>query len=149
MSRDSLSLEERTFVAKKSMNKTREPDHGGRCDILDPRHIAQLQSLKVSGKATLFHELSAIFRREAPVRMKNIRLAVDSKDSAELAKLSHGFVGSLASMGARQMQTTVKSLELAAVAGDWTAVSSGMEQVEESWKRLLSALEHFDEGARP
>lgn len=129
------------------MNKVQESDSPSRIEVLDTRHIAQLQSLKVSGKTTLFNELSLIFRKEAPARMTHLREAIRAHDACEVAKLSHGFVGSLASLGARQMQALVKSLELAASANDWPAITVCLEQVEQAWKRLQRALEEHDRGA--
>ena len=131
------------------MNKVQGSDSTSRIEVLDSRHIAQLKSLKVNGKTTLFHELSLIFRRETPVRMTNLRAAICSQDAVEVARLSHGFVGSLASLGARQMQVLVKALELSASEADWPAVTAGLEQVEQAWKRLQGALEERDQEAEP
>lgn len=118
-----------------------------RMDVLDPRHLAQLCSLKVNGKNTLFLELTHLFMKEAPARMERLRLFLEAGQVEDAGKLAHAFVGSLASLGARQMQTAMKELELAAEQGEITLVRERMDLVEQSWERLLAALRGREEGA--
>jgi len=110
-------------------------------DVLDPNHLGQLTAMKVPGKGTLFDELVAIFRREAPPRLEALSIAVASRDGEKTAKLAHAMVGSLSTLGARQMQHAMRCLEGAAAQGDWIFIENLHREVLESWKRLLKALE--------
>jgi HPt (histidine-containing phosphotransfer) domain-containing protein len=110
-------------------------------DVLDPNHLVQLNAMKVPGKGSLFDELVAIFRREAPPRLEALSIAVASRDAEKTAKLAHAMVGSLSTLGARQMQHAMRCLESAAPQGDWPFIENLHKEVLESWKRLLKALE--------
>jgi len=111
-------------------------------DVLDPTHLSQLTAMKVPGKGSLFDELVAIFRREAPPRLEALSIAVASRDGEKTAKLAHAMVGSLSTLGARQMQHAMRCLESAAAQGDWPFIENLHREVLESWKRLLKALEN-------
>jgi len=113
----------------------------GLIEVLDEKHVAQLLSLKIGGKKTLFHELCSIMLRESPVRLENIRSALKANNLDSVAKLAHASVGSAASVGARQLQSQMRALEESAVRGDLEQVRSCFDSVEKAWSRLTLAIE--------
>ncbi|MFA5265673.1 MAG: Hpt domain-containing protein [Opitutaceae bacterium] len=113
-------------------------------EVLDDKHMTQLRALHVEGKNSLFYELSVIFRREATPRISILHQAVAARDAAEVARLAHAFVGSTASIGARQMQCAMKAVELAAISSEWTKVEEILVYIDSAWARLLAALERCD-----
>jgi HPt (histidine-containing phosphotransfer) domain-containing protein len=114
-------------------------------EVLDGKHMTQLRALHVEGKNSLFYELSVIFRREAAPRLSTLHKAIAAKDAQEVARLAHAFVGSTASIGARQMQCAMKAVELAAISAEWTKVEEILVYIDGAWARLLAALEKCDQ----
>lgn len=113
---------------------------GAGAEVLDSKHMAQLRALMVGGKSTLFSELSAIFRKEAPARFELLHQAVTTRQLTEVARLSHSFVGSAASIGGRQLQNRMKALELAALAGENASIDKALDEVDHAWDRLHAEL---------
>lgn len=113
---------------------------GAGVEILDSKHVAQLRALMVGGKSTLFSELSAIFRKEAPARLQLLRDAVASGNFTDSARLSHAFVGSAASIGARHLQSCMKALELGSLDGEKTRIAQALSEVNLAWDRLEAEL---------
>ncbi len=110
-------------------------------EILELRHIVQLKAMRLPGRPSLFVELSAIFRREAPERMLKIGEALERRDSEQLAKYAHAMVGSLATLGARRMQKAARALEQASLAADWLSIPSAHLHLLECWRELEQAFE--------
>ena len=109
-------------------------------EVLDLKHVAQLNNMKVAGGRTLFSELIAIYSKEAPSRFNKMREAFAGKDAGVLAKVAHAFVGSSASIGARQMQAVMRSLEQASLASDWNRIQECFASIEPAWTRLQETL---------
>lgn len=115
-------------------------------EVLELRHVAQLKSMGMPGRPTLFHELSAIFLREAPERLEKLAVALQGKDAEQVAKLAHAMVGSLSTLGARRMQQAARSLEQAAFSGDWTLIPAAHACVMECWGDLEQAFDQHTKG---
>lgn len=109
-------------------------------EVLDTRHVAQLKGMRLPGRPSLFQELSAIFRREAPERMQKLASAVRAQDAEQVGRLAHAMVGSLSTLGARRMQQAARSLEQAAFAGDWGLIPAAHARVMECWPELEEAF---------
>ena len=111
--------------------------------VLEPRHVAQLQAMRLPGKPSLFLELTAIFRKEAPQRMVKLAEAFANQDIKLLSSLAHAMVGSLATLGARRMQLAARSLEQAADRGDWAVISTSYSHLVECRAELEIAFDQY------
>ena len=109
-------------------------------EVLDQKHLSQLQAMQVPGRGSLFSELVVIFRKEAPSKLESLCRAVASHDADQIARLAHALVGSLATLGARQMQCTVRALESVSASGDWPLIERTHAEVLIAWKNLHEAL---------
>ena len=112
----------------------------GGAEILDRRHLSQLQAMQVQGRGSLFLELVDIFRREAPCKLERLQSAIGARDLELIAKAAHAMVGSLSTLGARQMQHALRALEHAAAASDWNQIERSYKEVLSAWQRLQDAL---------
>jgi HPt (histidine-containing phosphotransfer) domain-containing protein len=135
-----MSQSQDALGQKSNGNSIRDEELLSKLEVLEANHLAQLRSLKVGGKSSLFNELAAIFTKEAPSRMASLRKAFEIGDMPELARIAHASVGSLASLGARQMQVAMRALEHAAKEGNQVECMRCLVAVEGAWTRLQEGL---------
>lgn len=109
-------------------------------DVLDLKHLEQLESLKVSGKRSLFSELAALFCSEMPPRLEQLRAAVLGHDAVAVARLAHAMIGSAATVGGRQLQSELRLLEKAAPSDNWSSIETQHRSVDQAWIVLLNAI---------
>lgn len=109
--------------------------------MLDDKHVSQLKAMAMPGRPSLFSELSAIFRREAPERMNKLAHAVAHREAEQVGRLAHAMVGSLSTLGARRMQLAARSLEQVAFANDWSRIPAAHARVMDCWCQLETAFD--------
>lgn len=108
--------------------------------------MSQLKELVTDSKRSLFAELAEIFKRESVGRFQKLEVAVQEKDAASIAKLSHSLIGSAASLGARQLQIALRALEKQAASADWAKIQSGHSEVARFRRVLLDELDRHEGG---
>jgi two-component system sensor histidine kinase/response regulator len=106
--------------------------------------LALLQTMKDTpghrGK-TLLDDFVALFLRDEPGRVNELRALAAQRAPGELARLAHTVGGSCAMMGAKQMQGAALALERAAHAGDWAEVDVAVAAIDAAWAKLCDALQ--------
>ena len=108
---------------------------------LDHNMVNQLRALRSPGGAsTLAHELSAMFFRELPSRLVEMRSLAEAQQGPDLARVAHTLAGSCASLGAKRLRAVVTELEAVARQKDWSRAVSLVEQVSEVSEQLHDEL---------
>jgi CheY-like chemotaxis protein len=95
---------------------------------------------------TLLDDFVALFLRDEPRRIAELRKMAGSAPLPELARLAHTVGGSCAMMGAKQMQHAALALEKVAKSGDPDQLAPALAQVDAAWAALREAMraEGFD-----
>jgi CheY-like chemotaxis protein len=89
---------------------------------------------------TLLDDFVALFLRDEPRRVSELRTLAAKRVPAELARLAHTVGGSCAMMGAKQMQSAALALERAANSLEWTEVDAALGRIDTAWDSLRQAL---------
>ncbi|MCK5876728.1 MAG: Hpt domain-containing protein [Candidatus Marithrix sp.] len=83
-----------------------------------------------------------LFISELPNYIQELKLAIDINDGEELYLAAHKFKGGCSSMGADDLMTTCKQLELLGKEGNLTEATIIVEEkIPEKIKLLITALE--------
>ncbi|HUL95697.1 MAG TPA: response regulator [Usitatibacter sp.] len=114
------------------------PVHGGSrlaaaAPALDPSHLALL----TGGDAGLEREFLAHFRAACGSDAAALRLAVDARDGAEAARVSHRIKGASRTIGAFALAAACEQVERAARAADWNRVAQCLCKLEEELKGVI------------
>jgi len=89
---------------------------------------------------TLLDDFVALFLRDEPRRVCELRKLAKRRTPTELARMAHTVGGSCAMMGAKQMQGAALALERAAAAHEWAEVDAALLGVDTAWSALGAAL---------
>jgi two-component system sensor histidine kinase/response regulator len=109
---------------------------------IDAGSIAQLRELFGEDDDDQFQRLAALFRDDAPQSLAELAAAAVRGDGRAIMRLAHTLKGSAAYFGARPFQELCARMELAAVAGNMTAIPALLAATERELKRVLAALEN-------
>ncbi len=107
-----------------------------RAATLDPKTIARLRGYGEDFLA----ELVGLYLTQLDVRLTEIRLAVDTRNAAELRESAHALKGSSGNLGALRMLGLCGELELAARGGDFTAVHTLLDEIQREAAAVKTAL---------
>jgi HPt (histidine-containing phosphotransfer) domain-containing protein len=123
------------------------PESEATAVVLDPRQVASLQSIPGLNHGTLLGELAEMLRTAMPGRLAELARHAAARNGEVLASQAHALGGSCASIGGRQMQAVIHTLENAVTTGDWEQMPARVAAVAEAWDRLDQALsEHLQGG---
>ncbi len=84
-------------------------------DLIDTSVVAELKSIGRNG--ALFHRVIALFMKNVPVALKELKELASSEDAAGLADSVHALKSMCASLGARKAANACNELEALARAG--------------------------------
>lgn len=114
--------------------------------VLDLSLLVTMRSTPGHQGKTLLDDFVALFLRDEPRRVAELRKLAGHSAPAELARLAHTVGGSCAMMGAKQMQQAALGLEAAANTGVPGAVEAALDRIDTAWAALRTALqaEGFD-----
>ena len=84
-------------------------------DLIDTSVVAELKSIGRNG--ALFHRVIALFMKNVPVALKEIKELASSEDAAGLAESVHALKSMCASLGAKKAANTCNELEVLARTG--------------------------------
>ena len=114
-------------------------------DIIDP---AALKRLHEWGGPSLSSEIIRLFLDHGPLRMDQIREAVEADDLDVPERGAHSLKSSAANVGARQLQEVASELESAASNGDLQRFRGLIPNLEQAYAQAAQELEGIaEEGA--
>lgn len=86
-------------------------------------------------------EIVGLFLDEGPIRMTEIRAAIDRGDAPALTKAAHTLKGAVSVFGAKRSVEAALRLEQRGRAGDPVQAGEGFRDLEAAMADLLPALE--------
>ena len=113
--------------------------------ILDP---AALERLEEWGGPGLTKEIVQLFLAHGPVRMDQIRGALDGDDLEAPERGAHSLKSSAANVGAHHVHRVASEVELAASDGDLQRVRELIPDLDEAYAEATRELEMIVEEAR-
>ena len=105
--------------------------------VLDP---SCLDALRLPEDPESLRELITLFQEDAPGRLTQLRQAVTARDLSAAKMAAHSVKGSAANLGGRRFAALAGQAEIAARAGDWSALERFIPALESEWEELLKAL---------
>ena len=105
--------------------------------IIDP---AALQRLEKWGGPSLSQEIVQLFLENGPLRMDQIRAAMDGEDLDVPERGAHSLKSSAANVGAQHVQRFASEVELAASGGDLQTVRDLIPNLEEAYAQATREL---------
>jgi len=122
------------------------PVPGTSFPVLDMSLLVTMRSTPGHQGKTLLDDFVALFLRDEPRRVAELRKLAGHSPPAELARLAHTVGGSCAMMGAKQMQQAALGLEAAANSAAPGDVEAALDRIDTAWAALRTALqaEGFD-----
>jgi CheY-like chemotaxis protein/HPt (histidine-containing phosphotransfer) domain-containing protein len=88
-----------------------------------------------------FAELASLYQNDGGPRLAAIREAAAAGDCAKVAKVTHAFSGSCASIGATRLAALSKTMETAAKAGSLEGFDQRMAGIENEYRRVCGKLQ--------
>ena len=113
-------------------------------EVLDVNLLESMRALPGRTGPTLLPELIEIFRRDEAVRPGELAQLAAKQDGFATARAAHGFAGSCAVVGARELRAAVMAVEKAALAGEWPRMPVLFAAVETARERARAALARME-----
>jgi signal transduction histidine kinase/DNA-binding response OmpR family regulator len=139
------------FAAVDALVGSRGPDTGadGGEPVMADRAVIDMERLRsaVDGDGALMRDVVALFLKEYPAMMEEIRRAIDRKDGSLLDWAAHSLKGTVANFGARGAYELALGLEMMGKRSDLEGADEGFSILAEEMDRLKDALENIAEGA--
>jgi len=111
-------------------------------------NLAELLA-RVDNDRELLCDLLSIFKDEFPGHIKSLEDAVDRKDAAEVAGVSHTLKGMLSNLAVPKAASSAARLEHLARAGETASFREVFASFEQDVHRLLLEMESYMVEARP
>ena len=89
---------------------------------------------RLGGREDFLRRLSSDFTRELPDRVKQLRLTLEERDTAELARLAHSMKSAAATVGAASMHDISTLLEKAAKENNLPLAEAALSRLEKDLK---------------
>ncbi len=114
--------------------------------ILDP---APLEALASPDDPGILPDFIAQFRKEAPVKINLLAVALAAGDAAKLRAEAHSLKGNASYMGARRLVRAAGTLETAARGGDLSGAAETLAEIRREFEAAETALAAFLAGHPP
>ncbi len=98
---------------------------------------------RLGGDRGLLKALVLFFEEDSPALQKQIRSAVESGDAPEVERVAHSLIGLVASFSADGARDAVERVAHSARAGDLSAASERLAELEHQFERLRKALRSY------
>lgn len=108
--------------------------------IIDPRQLDMLRELDPEGATELIRELIGIFEEDAPVRMADLRKALDAGSAEDASAAAHALKGGVANLGLARLAELARQAEHAARNGELAPVEALVGPLEAGIREALAAL---------
>ena len=106
--------------------------------IIDP---AALERLEKWGGPSLSNEIIQLFLDNGPLRMEQIRDAMNGDDLEGPERGAHSLKSSAANVGAQHLQKAASEIELAASGGDLQRVRDLIPDLDQAFAQAVQELE--------
>jgi CheY-like chemotaxis protein len=121
-------------------DRSYDPAKASREGVKPPLDRDVLERLRELGGSELFSDLAETFLRDAPVRLVELRRAVEAGDAELVQRSAHALRGSSGSMGATQMARFCAGLQDAGARGDLAQSIELLGRLEVEFGRVRPAL---------
>ena len=112
--------------------------------VLDPDTVAQLQQAQIDyGNPQFISQLIGIYKKNAPGRVEEIRLAIAARDAAKLAHVAHTLKSNCSMLGALRMARICNSLEDLGDAASFDGTEALQAELAAELPRVLNALDEL------
>ena len=98
---------------------------------------------RLGGDADLFQDLAQFFLEDTPDLLQTMRMAITSKDAAELERAAHSMKGLAANFDGLPAVKAALIVERMGHAGDWNGAVERVEEIEREVMRLSAALRPY------
>jgi two-component system, sensor histidine kinase and response regulator len=110
-------------------------------DSIDRSVLAGLRELQAEGEPDIVAELAEMFLEDVPIRLTELRDAVEIGDGHLVERVAHALKGSSAAIGAVKMEVICAELEEMGRSEDLAAASERLSNLHEEFGRVGMALE--------
>jgi HPt (histidine-containing phosphotransfer) domain-containing protein len=108
-------------------------------DALDVDAIAALTDM-LGGDADSLRELIDAFVEEAPARLAEARIGIDTGDAELAGRAAHTLKSNALTFGATRMAEVARQIETAARTGDLGAAAELLPMLEQAWVNVQPPL---------
>lgn len=108
--------------------------------VLDAAILEELRALQGPSSPHFLAEIIALFLRDTPPRLAEIREALEKRDVARLERAAHTLKGGSGNLGARRVALACARIEEAVRKKDWPAVADLARRIEEEFALAGEAL---------
>jgi PAS domain S-box-containing protein len=119
----------------------RSSEHGKEDSALDQQALDELRKLQMDGEPDIVQELGGMFLERAPARISAMKEALARGDAEALKREAHNLKSSSANLGALQLSSFCKDLEILGRSGELQGAQELMEKAEAEFERVRTALE--------
>ena len=109
-------------------------------EILDPAVIASLRSLSPAGTSGILGELIDLFMRDTPIRMEELRGAVESGNAGEVERVAHKLKGGSSILGAERLAGIFAAIEERGHNGSLSGIEEPLADAEGELASVVAAL---------
>lgn len=122
-----------------SQNEEQSQTEGIRMNLINWQHLNEITGGDTEFQAELFQE----FVDQMPDMIRQLQFALESGDSATLARVAHTIKGSARSIGAEPLAESAHSLEQVGKAGDLSHASNALQNLKQHWDTLHAYLQNI------
>ena len=108
---------------------------------LNPRALEAIRSLPGPNGAAVVEKVIRAFLADGPVRMAQLRSAIEAGSAEGLRKAAHGLKSSSANVGAEALAAACRDLEAIGRAGTTEGAASLLAKAREEMGRVIAALD--------
>jgi HPt (histidine-containing phosphotransfer) domain-containing protein len=101
---------------------------------------------RLGGDRSLLAEISQLFIEDAPIRLRQIRAALDDQDADALRRAAHGFKGAAANFGATALVDAARALEDIGHRGAFAGYEAAWNALALETERLTATLQSYAKG---
>jgi len=123
-------------------DETKE-DAAPRSQVLDPIVLESLQSLDADGEPSLLDDLIDIFLRDTPIRLGDLRKAIEANAFDTVHRVSHTLKGACAILGATHLTELCARLEEQSHENALDGAEETMQAVEQEARRVMDTLRNL------
>ncbi|NUM79319.1 response regulator [bacterium] len=109
--------------------------------IVDARTIDGLKSLATEDDPTFFQDIIAMFLRQAPSLIAQIKKHAAGEDTTNLSMAAHNLKGACGNIGARYMADLCEHIDQCGRKNDLTKIRSMIEELEKNYYDTIVELE--------
>jgi two-component system sensor histidine kinase/response regulator len=115
-------------------------DLGAPKDPIDHSILASLRELQGEDEPDIVAELAQMFLEDVPLRLTELREAIETGDAPSVERIAHTLKGSSANMGAMRMESICSEIEEMGRMGELESVRALISELEEEFGRVRTVF---------